>query len=55
MAYREVAGWLVALAAAAWIAPASPALAQADYVEGFDNNGEVPDGKFGPANLIAKG
>ncbi len=35
--------------------PVGPARAAANYVEGFDDNGPVDPGQWGPRNLIAKG
>ncbi len=44
--------WMMSLAV---MLCADGAWAQASFVEGFDNNGAVSSGQYGPANLIAKG
>jgi hypothetical protein len=44
--------WVVGLVVALW---SGGAWAQANFSEGFDNNGPVNAGEYGPANLIAGG
>jgi hypothetical protein len=44
-----------AVFALAAVAPTFLACGQADYFEGFDNNGQTPENQWGPVNLINKG
>ncbi len=52
--FRVLRGLMLVVALAATSLHPAPCLAQAEFVEGFDENGPVESGQFGPSGLIAR-